>query len=146
MLARRLRPLPFAPPGTSACAYEKPLEAIPSGPQLRFGAIQLPTPLACELQLAFDVVECLGCELSPYLRIPGVLEALPHETECFLGLEHAAGCLLRRAEYLPQLRDRLSEGRFSSAFVRKSRRGEWRLYVTGLHGQGCDLLPLDRAR
>jgi hypothetical protein len=124
--------------------YEKPLEAILSGPQLRFGAIQLPTPLACELQLAFDVVERLGCELYPYLRIAGVLEALPQQTECLLGLEHAAGCLLRLGEYLAQLRDRLSEERFSCALVR--RRGDWRLYVTRLHGQASDPLLLQRPR
>ncbi len=99
------------PPGSSSHAYEKPLEAVPSGPQLRFGAIQLPAPLLCELQLAFDVVERLGCELSLYLWILGVLEALAHETECFLGLDHAAGCLLHRVEYLSQLWDRLYEGR-----------------------------------
>lgn len=44
-------------PGTSSFVYEKPLEAVLSGPQLRFAAIQLPTPLVCERQLAFDVVD-----------------------------------------------------------------------------------------
>ena len=51
------------PPCTSARVYEKTLETVLSGPQLRFGAIQLPTALAYELQLAFDVVERLSCEL-----------------------------------------------------------------------------------
>ena len=134
------------PPGTSSCAYEKPLEAVLSAPQLRFDAVQLPPALVGELQLAFDVLERLGCELSQHLRILGLLEALVHETECFLGLEHAAGALLRRAEYLSQLRDRLSEGRFSCAFVHGRRRGEARLCLTRLHGQPPDLMPVDRAR
>jgi len=107
--------------------YEKPLEAVLSGPQLRFGTVELPTLLARELQLAFNVVERLGRELCPRLRILGLLEALAHEMECVLGLEHGAGCLLRRTKYLSQLRGPLSEERVSCAFVHGSRRSDLRL-------------------
>src|SRR5271155_1758845 len=133
---RRRRVATRVPPGTSSCVYEEPLEAVLSGPQLRFRAIQLPTPLLDEVQLPFDVLKRLSCELSLYLRILGLLEALAHETEGFLGLEHAAGCLLRRPKHLSQLRGRLSEERFGRAFVNRSRsrRAHSRLCITGLHG------------
>jgi hypothetical protein len=75
------------PPGTSSCVYEKPLEAVLPGPQLRFDAIQLPPVLARELQLAFDVLERLGRELSLRLRIVCVLESLPDGAQRILGLE-----------------------------------------------------------
>src|ERR1700677_105439 len=100
------------PPGASSCVYEKPLEAGLSAPQLRFDAVQLPAPLVGELQLAFDVLERLGRELSLLLWVHGLLESPAHEVERVLGIEHATGCLLCRAEYLSKPRDRLPEGRF----------------------------------
>jgi hypothetical protein len=126
--------------------YEKPLEAVLPAPQLRFDAIQLPAPPARELQLAFDVLERLRRDLSLHLWVHGLLESLTHEVERVLGLKHAAGCLLCRAEHPPQLRDRLPEGRFSCAFLHRRRRGEGRLYLTRLQGRAPDLLPVDPAR
>jgi len=89
------------PPGTSSCVYEKDLEVVLPGPQLRFDALQLPALLACELQLAFDVLERLGRELSLLLWVQAVRKSLVYEVECVLGLEHAAGCLLCWAEHWP---------------------------------------------
>src|ERR1700683_4011792 len=94
------------PPGASSCVDEKPLEAGLSTPQLRFDFIQLTAALVCELQLAFDVLERLRRELSLLLWVRCLLEPLPHEVQRVLGLEHADGCPLCRAEHLSQLRPR----------------------------------------
>jgi hypothetical protein len=55
------------------------------------------TAVACEHQLAFDVLQRLGRKLSLSLRIVCALKALAHEPKGVLGLDHAAGCLLRIA-------------------------------------------------
>jgi hypothetical protein len=66
-----------APPGASSRVYEEPLETVTPGPKSSLDAVQLLASLACEAQLAFDVVERFGGELCPSLRILGALEALP---------------------------------------------------------------------
>jgi hypothetical protein len=75
--------------------YEEPLERISPGPQLPFDAVQSLAAFACEPQLAFDMVERLGRKLSSNIRIVCALEVLAHEAKRVLGLDHAAGSLLR---------------------------------------------------
>jgi hypothetical protein len=110
--------------------YEKSLEAVLPAPQLRFDAIQLPPSLVCERQLAFDVLERLDRELCLLLWVHGLVESLAHELKRVLGLEHAAGALLRRAEHLPQPRVRLPEGRLNCIVLHRRRRGKAGLYLT----------------
>jgi hypothetical protein len=86
------------PPGGSSRAYQEPLEAIASRPQRRFYAVQQPTPLARELQLAFDVIQRQRCELSPRVCALSVLESLSQALECLLGLEDALGDVMRHTE------------------------------------------------
>ena len=85
--------------------YEESLETVSPRPQSSLDAVQLLASLACEAQLAFDVVERFGGELCPSLRILGALEALPRETQGVLGLEHAACGLLRHSEQVRYARD-----------------------------------------
>jgi len=91
----RLRQIvPRVPPGESAGANQKLLEAVSPGPQFAFDAIELPAPLAQERQLALDVIERLGCELPLRFWVVRVLELRSHEAESLLGLEHVSGTLL----------------------------------------------------
>jgi hypothetical protein len=91
--------------------YEEPLERVSPGPQLPLDAVQSLAALSCESQLAFDLVERLGGEISPRLRIVGALELLADEAKRVLGLDHASGRLLGLFDQLRHTRNRVPFGR-----------------------------------
>jgi hypothetical protein len=98
--------------------YEEPLETVSPGPKSSLDAVQLLASLACQAQLAFHLVERLGGELSPSLRILGALEALARYTQGILGLEHAACGLLRHPDQLRKARDGATAGPVAERVIR----------------------------
>src|ERR1700682_5410227 len=94
------------PPGASSRLYEEPLETVASGPEVPFDAIEIAAALARERQLAVDMLERIGCQFSLNLRVLGALEALTNDAERVLGLQHAAGGLLRQVEQFSETRVR----------------------------------------